>query len=31
MVKNNFVFKDIIQFKNNVQTVDLILEKFNSC
>ena len=29
MVKNNFVFKEIIQFKNNVQTVDLILEKFN--
>ena len=31
MVKNNFVFKEIIQFKNNVQTVDLILEKFNYC
>ena len=29
MVKNNFVFKEIIQFKNNVQTVDLILEKSN--
>ena len=29
MLKNNFLFKELIQFKNNVQTNDLILDKLN--